>query len=137
MTSGLRELPKQAFRFFLSTLLGLTIDLGLYSILVEIGCPAGLANLASSSTAVIVMYFVASRFAFQTRGGVLSLGVFVLWYAASVAGFSWLVQWGVDSLHLNPLAAKISSLPFSFAVNFLATRAIFTFAHRAPESGTH
>lgn len=116
---------RQVFRFFLSTCAGLTVDLALYAVLVWAGLLPAVSNALSSAAAVILMYFLSSRFTFRRGGGLLSVLLFFGWYAISIAFVSWLVQAGVDALGLNPMVSKVLSLPISFALNFIATRAIF------------
>ena len=118
----MRRFAHQAVRFFLSTLLGLTVDLVVYSLLVFAGLPAGLANVTSSAAAVVVVYFMATRYTFRSDGGPAKFALFVAWYAASIGFFSVLIEAGVTGMGLDPLVSKGLSLPLSFWANFLATR---------------
>lgn len=120
----------QVLRFLVSTILGLTVDLGVYIALLLFVVTPAIANSISASVAVIVMYFLTSRFTFRARAGGSSVVLFFVWYAISIAGFSWLVQVGVDVLALDPVVSKIGTLPLSFAANFLMTRTIFLFLTR-------
>ena len=111
-------------RFLIGTLLGLVVDFGLYSVGVALGLEPGWANLISSTVAIVVMYFVNTRYTFRVRPTLLSFAIFVAWYAASVAGFSVLVQVIHDTWNLAPLWSKVAILPLSFVTNFVATRFI-------------
>ena len=111
-------------RFLIGTLLGLVVDFGIYSVAVALGLEPGWANLVSSTVAIVVMYFVNTRYTFRVRPTLLSFVVFVAWYAASVTGFSVLVQLIHDTWHLAPLWSKVALLPLSFVTNFVATRFI-------------
>lgn len=115
----------QVLRFLFSTIIGLTADLVVYAGLLLLGVLPGVSNSISASIAVIMMYFLSSRFAFRASVGGSGVVLFFVWYALSIAGFSWLVQVGVDVLALDPIVSKIGTLPFSFGANFLATRTIF------------
>ena len=121
---------RQALVFLAGTLVGLAVDLSLYAILVSLGLIPALANALSSATAVVVMYFVSSRYAFKSRGGPLTVVLFFGWYALAIVGVSALIQWGVDGLGLQFFIAKLLSLPISFTANFFAVRAIFHFSGR-------
>ena len=119
------QLRTEVVRFFLSTLVGLSVDLGGYSLLAALSIQAGIANLVSSTTAVAVMYFLSGRFTFRSRGSKTTLVLFFAWYAVSILCFSTLIQLATHSWHWGALPAKIASLPLSFTANFLATRLIF------------
>lgn len=124
------RLARHLIRFFVGTLLGLTVDFGLYSVGIALGLEPGWANLVSSTVAIVVMYFVNTRYTFRVRPTLLSFVVFVAWYAASVTGFSVLVQFIHDTWHLEPLWSKVAILPLSFVTNFVATRFILLRRHR-------
>lgn len=121
--SGL--LRTEVVRFFLSTLVGLSVDLGGYGILTAFNSQAGIANLMSSTAAVAVMYVLSGRFTFRSRGGTTTVVLFFAWYAVSILCFSTLIQVAAHSWHWGPLPAKVASLPLSFTANFLTTRLIF------------
>ena len=118
------RLAHHLVRFLIGTLLGLVVDFGMYGIGVALGLEPGWANLISSTVAIVVMYFVNTRYTFRVRPTLLSFVIFVAWYAASVAGFSVLVQVIHDTWDLAPLWSKVAILPLSFVTNFVATRFI-------------
>jgi len=131
------QLAHHLVRFFIGTLLGLTVDFGLYALGVALGLEPGWANLISSTVAIVVMYFVNTRYTFRVRPALLSFVVFVVWYAASVAGFSVLVQLIHDGWDLAPLWSKVAILPLSFVTNFVATRFILLREPRGNAKGAH
>ena len=127
---------RQSVRFLFSTCVGLAVDLGVYATLTAAGVLAGVANFVSSFAAVLLMYFFSSRYVYASRArnsaGVL---LFFAWYAVSISLFSWIVQMGVGAFGLHPIVSKLGCLPFSFVLNFLATRTIFSrFGMPQPEA---
>ncbi|AAT88263.1 hypothetical protein Lxx02070 [Leifsonia xyli subsp. xyli str. CTCB07] len=117
-------------RFLSTTVAGVTVDVGGYAALTAAGVAAGPANLVSASSSVFVVYLLSRGMVFPGRHTVAGLIAFFGWYGFSIALFSLLLQGGVDAFALAPLAAKLISLPFSFAVNFFAVRAIFAVVDR-------
>ncbi|MBX0301942.1 GtrA family protein [Cryobacterium sp. 1639] len=125
-----RRVRRELVGFFLSTLLGLSIDLGLFAWGVAAGLMPGLANLLSSACAVTVMYFLSSRLTFRSAQTTSRFVLFVMWYVASIMVFSLLVQVAHDTFAVEAFWAKLLTLPLSFAANFVAVRLIMTYRVR-------
>lgn len=123
---GRKKLVGQLIRFFVTALIGLGVDLGVFWILTCVGVLAGFANGVSSLCAVVALYLVSSRYAFGVGGRLLTVLLFLAWYAISIVCFSLVIQFAVSIWDWEPLWAKLTSLPFSFVANFIAIRLVFS-----------
>ena len=119
-----RAFVAQLVRFFLSTLVALGLDFGLYAVLCSLGVIPGWASLISSGTATIVLYFFSTRLTFRTKHSLGRALAFCVWYTFSIAGFALLVQGIHEQFDLHWFLSKAATLPFSFSINFLVSRAI-------------
>jgi len=117
-------LVRQVVRFAASTLVGLVVDVGLYSAGVALGLPPGLANAISSACSVAVMYVLSTRVAFGVSSTLRGFLLFVAWYAVSITVFSVAIQLLHGHAGLPALWSKIVTLPFSFIANFTAVRLV-------------
>jgi putative flippase GtrA len=127
-----RPTTAQFLRFLAGSAAGLTVDLVVFAGAVQIGAPPWVANSLSAGCAVVVVYLLATRYAFgsdRTPGGFV---LFVGWYVLSILVFSVFIE----VLHLRtgwpPFVCKLVSLPPSFAANFLVSRALL---HRRAGEG--
>lgn len=122
---SLRALAAQLVRFFLSSCLGLAVDLSVFAALTAAGARPGVANAASSACAVLTTYLAVTRYAFGSRLGHRTLVRFAGAYTASILVFSALVDVLVLGTGWPALAAKAAVLPVSFGVNYLLSRWAF------------
>lgn len=126
---------RQLWNFFLGSGIGVTIDLVVFAVLSLAGVPAVIANTVSSALAVTATYFFVTRYAFGSRSSRLSYVLFCAWYALSIVGFSFLIEWMVGTTGLLAIVCKLISLPFSFGVNFVFSRFLFAWVQgRTPEA---
>lgn len=112
-------------RFFIGSLIGLGIDLGLFGVLVFCGGPGWAANLVSSGVAVCIIYLLSTRYVFGNAVNLFGVATFFAWYALSIAGFSALIYGLETAAAVSPILAKVMILPISFGANFLSSRYIF------------
>lgn len=112
-------------RFFISSLLGLGVDLLTFQVLVFCNFSLWLANLCSSALAVAVLYFLVSRYTFSGRGSILAVVIFYTWYFSVIVLFSILIDYAATTSGLQPLLLKAISVPFSFLLNYLFSKYVF------------
>jgi hypothetical protein len=123
---------RQLVTFFLGSLGGVVVDLVLFQLLVRAGAAPVLANLISSTVAITITYALVTRYTFPASASVASYLMFFGWYAISIVGFSVAIEALAQSTGWSPFLCKLLSLPFSFAVNFIASRLILGRVKRAP-----
>ncbi|WP_166509536.1 GtrA family protein [Blastococcus sp. TF02-8] len=121
----LPALVRQFLRFLLGSCLGLAVDLALFETGVRLGLTPGLANVASSACAVVVVFLFVTKYAFRAERTTTSFFLFVCWYALSIAFFSVFIQVLHDSSGWAPFVCKLVSLPLSFGANFVFSRFLF------------
>jgi len=116
----------EAVRFALVGVLNTLIDVGLFTTLTAgLGLTPAWANIPSYAAGVLVSFTLNRRWTFGRTGGDAALvaGEFSRFLAVNLAGLllsTALVA--IFALVLPPLAAKLVSLPASFAWNFLLSR---------------
>lgn len=121
------EISSKRFWFFFGgSLTGLIVDFSVLSLLLSIGWKPGYANLLSSSLAITCVYFLVTRFAFKANRSMSTYVIFIVWYASAIIFFSWVIQTVTTLTGWNPLLVKAGTLPFSFGLNFLFGRVMFT-----------
>lgn len=109
--------------FGLVSLIGLTLDTGLFLILRATGVDPFIANFISASLGVTFVYFASVRRIFAYEGGwllhlfLLYLGYQVVAVALASTAVAWLVAQG-----LAGVLAKIAILPVTFFANYLFMR---------------
>lgn len=124
------NLFRQIARFFSTTVVGAGVDVGGFAVLAALGVQPGIANLVSAGVSVLAVYGLSRGMVFPGAHSVGGLLAFFGWYAVSILLFSWLLQLGVEAFAVPALLAKAISLPFSFALNFVAVRTIFAVVDR-------
>ncbi len=124
--TGSQHTLGQFLRFLLGSAAGLTVDLVVFAGAVRAGAPPWAANTLSAACAVVVVYLLATRYAFatdRTPGGFLR---FVGWYVVSILLFSAFIELLHTGTGWPPFVCKLVSLPPSFAANFVASRALLS-----------
>jgi putative flippase GtrA len=116
---------RQFLRFFGGSAVGLFIDLSCFQLLVVAGLEPWQANTISSTLALTAVYFLVARFAFATRAHVRTYVLFFAWYGANIVIFGALINLAVDLTGWAPLLCKLASIPLSFLLNYLFSRALF------------
>lgn len=120
------ERNRRFLGFFLGSGIGVLLDMSVFGTLTHVaGFPPWLANTISATLGIITVYLLVTRHAFRVAGHWLSFVLFIGWYAGSIALFSWIINTLVHEFEFLPLVAKISTLPFSFGLNFLFSRFLF------------
>jgi putative flippase GtrA len=128
---------RQLNRFFIGTLIGLAVDFGVYFLGLTFGLAPGYANAVSSVCAVIVTYFISTKYTFGVRIVISGFVFYCAWYALSIVGFSVVVQLLHDSYEFPAFWAKVVTLPVSFVLNFCASRLILSRAKPAITAAAH
>ena len=120
----MRHALPQLLRFLLGSAAGLTVDLAVFALVLRAGAPPWIANTISAGCAVVVVYLLATRYAFRsdrTPGGFF---LFVGWYILSILLFSGFIEVLYIETGWPPFVCKLVSLPPSFGANFLVSRAL-------------
>lgn len=116
---------KKVTGFFLCSLLGVTVDLSVFHLLVSVNLSPFSSNSISSCLAIIVTYLLVSRYTFAAAISFSKLLGFSAWYVCSIAFFSALIALMVHITALQPFLCKLISLPFSFGANYAFSRIYF------------
>jgi putative flippase GtrA len=112
-------------RFASITIAGLTVDFTIFSTLANLNQNAGAANFISTGCAVGCTYLLSSRLVFDSPISRSTAALYFAWYAISNFAFSVAIEWLSDQTHTLAIWTKISALPFSFSLNFFASKQIF------------
>jgi len=125
-----RSLLGQISGFGLISALGLTLDCGLFAVLVHgLGGAPGWSNAISAGCAVTFVFICSIRRVFADQGGRL-LPRYLLYGACQivlVAAASAAVGW-LDAKGWWPMVAKVSILPVTFGCNFLIMKLLVALA---------
>lgn len=111
--------------FFTGSLVGLIIDIGGFWALSAAGVPAALANVASSSCAVVTVYVLVTRYAFRAERSVANFSLFVGWYGLNIAVTSGLIGLAVHTFGPPAIIWKLCSVPLSFGANYAFSHLVF------------
>ena len=115
----------QLLHFGWSSGAGLVADLGLFALLVLNGASGARANVASSTVAITIAYFLVSRYSFRAVPTWRTYAVFVAWYATLAALVSLLIDVAAGGDEGLALVAKLCSVPVTFTANYLFGRWLF------------
>ena len=107
-------------RFFVVALVGVLIDLAIFTLLVALGARPAVASLVSNSIAVCITYVASSRAVFRVRLTAWRLVAYVAWYALSITVFAFAIDAAFATFGGSAALWKVASLPVSFLVNFAA-----------------
>ena len=106
-------------KWFYTVLGGVSIDVVLFYLLSSQGVPAFWSNLISSGLAITFVYFTSVRFVFKNKDYAVSRYIlFASYYAISISFFSYLISVLTNDFSFLPIIAKITTLPFSFIINY-------------------
>lgn len=115
-----RALIVKIAKFALVSGIGLTLDVGLFLLLISTGLRAGYANFISASTAVTFVYWASTKRVFDYQGQFLLL-LFIFYLAYQVIAVV-VASWAVDvivALGVGAIFAKGLTLPVTFTANYL------------------
>ena len=144
--SGLRGVPRSAYRFALVGTLNTLIDLASYLLLRQAGLPILAANFISTSAGMAFSYVANHRFTFRPPPGtpvrrgrrlvlfllVTGVGLWLLQPVVIVAVTGWLERPLSSSEAVVPLIAKVCAIAVGFIWNYtLYSRVVFK-ASRQP-----
>ena len=68
----MKEIIKQAFKFFVVSGIGWIVDMIIYIVLTSIGLPIVISNIISASLAATYVYLVSTNKIFENRAHVIS-----------------------------------------------------------------
>lgn len=115
-----RTLLKAVWEFAIVSSVGLTIDFGVFFLLISLGLTPAIANLVSATAAVTFVYFTSAARVFSYRGRfLLPLFAGYLVYQVLAVSLASLAIGHFVSLQWSPGVAKLLILPVSFSANFL------------------
>lgn len=121
MKSTLKEIYtyKKFLLFFLSSLVGVSVDLIVFYALSQITSNIFLVNIISSSFAIATTYYVSTSILFTERKKNKKdfLSIF-LWYIISINFFSFFIMFLHTQTMFELMICKVISLPLSFVLNF-------------------
>ena len=124
MTPGdqpLLRLVRQVIAFGWVSLIGVSLDTGVFLGLVEVGVRPFWASVVGASLAVTFVFFASVRRIFEDRGEFLAakFAAYVAWQVFLIAAVSVAIEWLVADGGLRPLWAKLATLPVTFGANFV------------------
>lgn len=125
------KIVRQTLGFSAVSALGLSLDVTLLVALVRFGVSPGIANLSSATSAVVLVYFLATYKVFRYAGQFLvyRFCAYVIYQAVAVSlasvAVSSLTHWG-----LHVLLSKALILPVTFSLNF----AVLKYLAELPET---
>jgi putative flippase GtrA len=120
-------------RFVALSGLGWLCDMTTFTLLVKLaGCPAPLANIASSYAGVTFVWFTSLKSVFQHNGPRGGRYLLIYWgyQLLSILAYSHILGLVAAALP-NPLIAKIFITPFNLVTNFIFMKTL-TRTMRAP-----
>lgn len=126
----MKRLSVELARFLLLAILGLTLDLLLFSLGIRVGLSVFFASLTSSGLALLIIYQLALWRVFKSQGSWPKLLAYFGWYAISIASFSYLAQWIFTNTPASEFQSKVAVIGPSFLTNFIVVRTILTFRGR-------
>lgn len=137
MSGGWRARAGRPLRFAAVGVVNTAVDIGLFAALTSpaAGIAPGLANIASYGTGMLVSFALNRNWTFRAGDGP-KLAQFLRFFAVNMSALllSTLLVAGLARL-MPPVAAKLLSLPATFAWGFFLNRR-FVFQARPTESGT-
>lgn len=120
------ELTSRRFwKFLAGTFGGLLTDIAVFSVLVALDVIPGMANLFSATAGLLVVYFLATKYAFKARHEWWRFGTFVAWYCVAITFWAFTIQVLSSETRMQPIFAKVLTIPFSFGINFAFSRLLF------------
>ena len=120
----MRTALPQLLRFLLGSAAGLTVDLVVFAGVLRAGAQPWIANTISAGCAVVVVYLLATRYAFGSDRTPRGFVLFVGWYVLSILLFSFFIEVLHAETGWPAFLCKLISLPPSFAANFVVSRAL-------------
>jgi putative flippase GtrA len=123
---------RQFLAFFGGSAIGLSVDLGLFAGLYAVGAQPGVANAASATVSITVVYFLIVRYSFVASATWRTYVAFVAWYAGSITLVSVMIGLMSAVTSVDGFWWKAYSIPFSFLANYAFSRVLF----RPREGGT-
>ncbi|WP_182490953.1 GtrA family protein [Microcella alkalica] len=115
----------QFWRFLLGSAAGLTVDLVGFFLLTHLGMPPAAANATSATCSITVVYLLVSRYTFDRSATIATYVLFFMWYATSIAFFSFAIEVISTALPAEPGLVKVASVPVSFILNFAFSKVLF------------
>ena len=134
---GVREVVRESWRYFLVSVFALAVDYGLLLALTEIGHVHYLASSAISyTTGGVVHYLLRVTLVFRHRRISDRWAEFAAFFGLGLLGLAAtqaVLKVSVEGLGMSYAAAKLGAVGASFALNFVARKALlFSKAPVAP-----
>ena len=123
-------MTKNIAKYALISLLGLSLDLLTFHILITTGLYVVYANFIASMLAFLSLWALSALTLFKTRLHFFKFIIIFFYQTLSILGFSWII--GVIHEYLvttipkstSAITAKILTLPFSFLLNYWITKTL-------------
>ena len=134
----MKEILKQAFKFFVVSGLGWIVDMIIYIILTNIGLPIVISNIISASIAATYVYFVSTNKIFENSGKyslTLKYLIYILYQFCLIFVSSYVIMYisnGLSNLFETynlifllknvKIISKIINTPVTMFVNFVVMK---------------
>ena len=134
----MKEILKQAFKFFIVSGLGWIVDMVIYIIFTNIGLPIVISNIISASIAATYVYFVSTNKIFENNGKyslTLKYLIYILRQFCLIFASSYVIMYisnGLSSLFETynlifllknvKIISKIVNTPVTMFVNFVVMK---------------
>lgn len=113
---------KEGLSFAIISGATLSIDLAAFLVFLYLDFLPFVSNMTSSALAAFLVYFASTRLTFL-RPARLKAGFLVIsWYMLATVLWSLAIQTMSLKFEMDPLIAKLVTVPISFMANFLVTK---------------
>lgn len=126
---------REAFTFAIISFGTLLVDIALFKVGLFLGLDPFFANFISASVAAILLYVIAAKYSFKQTRSITSGTATLIWYTLSTLGWSTIIGLVANHFHLDPLVAKIATIPGSFVLNYFVMKSIVSFNLSRPKKG--
>lgn len=122
------------FKYFYVSLIGLSLDITVYYILVHVfDIKIFSANLISSFCAISFVYVMSTKKIFNKQSSVSSYTIYIIYHTISINIYSYLVSYIHCQYEFSPLISKSMTIPISFMTNFLFMILLIKQLHKGEE----
>lgn len=115
------------FSFGLNSGLGLASDVVVLQVLnVTTELEDWACSVLSGVTGTTIVYFLVTRKTWKVPQSILTYSIFIFWYALVIIASSIAIQMMHENLGISVLQGKAITIPFSFFLNFIFNKLLFS-----------